>query len=80
MACSLFIRKQTVNIFKMNNLKNVMGNFPLANQNHEQLSTELINSTLQTNIKIEDGLCKNCDYKNACVWQHNNKLFCEHLN
>ena len=30
-----------------------------------------------TDIAI--GLCTTCDFLNACVWQHNNKIFCEHF-
>ena len=56
MAYSLSIRKQTVNIFKMNNLKNVMENFPLANQKYVQLSIEPINTTFNTSTKIEKNI------------------------
>lgn len=27
---------------------------------------------------VHDGLCLNCDFKNQCFWQKNNKVFCEH--
>jgi hypothetical protein len=27
---------------------------------------------------IHDGLCVNCDFRNECFWQKNNKVFCEH--
>ncbi len=27
---------------------------------------------------VHDGLCVNCDFKQECFWQENNKIFCEH--
>lgn len=27
---------------------------------------------------VHNGLCMNCDFKNRCFWQENNKIFCEH--
>ena len=82
LACSLSILSQTVNNTKMKDVKNAVESFPFANINHEPTPSDKITSDFNNNnsYKIEDGLCKNCDYNGSCVWQHNNKLFCEHFN
>jgi len=33
----------------------------------------------EINELIRQGLCTNCNFLGMCVWQHNNKLSCEHF-
>jgi len=43
--------------------------------NFNQTSNEI--KRLPSDVII--GICTTCDFLNACVWQHNNKIFCEHF-
>ena len=54
-----------------NNTVRVHGQYTAATQQHQNPSglTE----------DISEGLCSTCDFFGRCVWQHNNKLTCEHF-
>lgn len=74
------LKEAILNIFKMNQQQTVMETVPLANLSHEKSAQVVMNTPFEIPPTIEDGLCSNCDYRTACVWQHNNKLYCEHFN
>ena len=65
----------------MNNVDNAMDIFPLTSKNYESYPLETTNTDfdIKNDVKIENGLCNNCDYIDNCVFQHDNKLYCEHF-
>ncbi len=67
----------------MNGLNQSQYNILAANNNNssELSSVEQITDVpeLMTTDKILTGLCIHCDHLGLCVWQHDNKISCEHF-
>ena len=83
LACSLATEEKTSKIFEMNVLKNQEEVFlPQSSADATEAIPESIilqkPSCIDTD-GISSGLCQNCDHRGACVWQHDNKIFCKHF-
>jgi len=44
-----------------------------------KIRPEYLRSPSKTSQNILAGLCTDCRFLGSCVWQHNNKLTCEHF-
>lgn len=83
LACCLATKEKTSKLFEMNVSKN-LGEAFLPQSSADATETISASITLQKPSCIDtdgivSGLCQNCDHRGACVWQHNNKIFCRHF-